>query len=758
MLNWIKERLPGTGKLRRITGSPLPARWKGGAAALTVLTLLFVVIQANYMLGDRGVLDSVIGTIVALIAVALAGGLLALLVHLLKKIPGRYLWLAFSAFILIFICFMGPMQVSLIFVIAVITLVTIWGAIIYPLAVNPARYFTGLSRAKKAITLGLAITITAVLALGGLWVIQPGSDVVPGVPLQQLKTSERYSSAAIAARQLTDPAAEGSYSVKTLTYGSPNSYRPEFNRSDSLVTQPVDGSAYVSKWSSLRTKTVGFGPDKMPLNGTVWYPDGKGPFPLVVIVHGNHLMTDYSDPGYDYLGELLASRGYIFVSIDENFLNVSPYDDMFIVNALEKENPARGLLMLEHLKTWKGWNEDPGTPFYRQVDMEQIALIGHSRGGEAITVAAAYNQLNQHPDNGNIKFDYNFSIRSIIAIAGTDRQYNPADHPMPVKHVNYLALHGSHDMDVNSFRGQSQYHRVTLAPDEDLMKATVYIYGANHGQFNRSWSRGDGAGLGNQLFNLQQLMPRAQQEQTAKVFISAFLDATLKHNTAYRDIFQDAGYAKEWLPDTMYVTNYMDSQTKVVAAYNEDIDLQSTTLPGGMLTGEGLAEWKEEAVKMKFGEDLLHAVRLGWDQKRKQEQQPNPASYTVTLPAQSIHVDGKSSLVFSIADAGKEAAASYAEGLIDLTIRVVDQQGHEAQLPLSHISPLIPAIEGKLLKAPFDSFGETKEPLFQYYSFPLQDFKQQNAKFNPQQLSKVSFVFDKTAKGTVLLNDIGIRP
>ena len=34
------------------------------------------------------------------------------------------------------------------------------------------------------------------------------------------------------------------------------------------------------------------------------------------IVHGNHGMDDFSDPGYAYLGELLANRGFIVASVD----------------------------------------------------------------------------------------------------------------------------------------------------------------------------------------------------------------------------------------------------------------------------------------------------------------------------------------------------------------------------------------------------------------------------------------------------------
>ena len=51
------------------------------------------------------------------------------------------------------------------------------------------------------------------------------------------------------------------------------------------------------------------------VTGQIYRPLGDGPFPLVLIVHGNHNMKDYSDPGYGYLGELLPSRGYIFASV-----------------------------------------------------------------------------------------------------------------------------------------------------------------------------------------------------------------------------------------------------------------------------------------------------------------------------------------------------------------------------------------------------------------------------------------------------------
>ncbi|MCE5172716.1 MFS transporter [Paenibacillus profundus] len=732
-------------KVNRKHIKPLSAGWKGASFVLAAATLILVIMQANYLLGARGFIEFAVGTVISIVVVLIISGLLAIIVHGIKQIPSRYLWLFFSSFILLFICFMGPMEVSSIFVLLVIAILSLWGAILYKLVTGSYKHA---KRSKKLTAVVLSVTTTVAIGIGGYWVVNDGDEGIRGVTLQELKTSARYTN-----HVLNNPAEEGPYPVKTLTYGSENSYRKEFNRSDSLTTKTVDGSAYVEKWSSLRTKTVGLGPDAMPVNGLVWYPEGEGPFPLVIIAHGNHMMTDYSDPGYDYLGELLASRGYIFVSIDENFLNVSPYDDMFVVSALEKENPARGLLMLEHIKAWKEWNSSSSNPFYQKVDMGQIALIGHSRGAEAITIAAAFNKLSTHPDNGNIKFDYNFHIRSLISIAGTDQQYRPSGKLMPLQNVNYLALHGAQDMDVNTFRGSSQYNRISFTDKEDFMKASVYIYGANHGQFNRVWSRGDGLGTANQLFNLKQLMARDEQETIAKVFISSFLDATLKNKHEYTEVFKDIGYAKEWLPDTMYISNYDDSQTTLIASFNEDIDLQSTTIPGGRLIGENLQEWKEEKVKMKFGEDQHSAVRLGWDRSK----QSKAASYSVVMPDEGLDVGDNSSVVFSMADYSERKNMSYEEGLIDLTVKVEDKNGNQASLPLSHISKLLPSIEGKLLKRPFANFGQTKEPVFQNFSFQFNDFKQVNPRFNPQQVRTVGFEFDKTEKGTVLINNIGIR-
>jgi hypothetical protein len=303
-------------------------------------------------------------------------------------------------------------------------------------------------------------------------------------------------------------------------------------------------------------------------------------------------------------------------------------------------------------------------------------------------------------------------------------------------------------MDVSSFAGASQYNRIRFTSGSDDFKASVYIYGANHGQFNTVWGRSDAPGLGNLLYNRAQLIPQEEQLQAAKVLISSFLDATLYRRTEYRAIFQNLGYAKEWLPDTMYIHDYSDARTTLISTFDEDIDLSTTTLPGGQLIGERLTEWKEEKVEMKFAPGPFNAVRLGWDRVKVD----GTPSYTIALPDNGVAIPPNGTLVFSMAD-----RSGTQEELVDLTIEVEDISGNTASLPLSAAGGLLPMFEGGIVKWPLTSLMPTKEPVFQNFAFQLSDFSHVNSLFQPERTRQIRFVFDQSASGSIYLRDVGIR-
>jgi len=171
----------------------------------------------------------------------------------------------------------------------------------------------------------------------------------------------------VAKTDTLDPSIPGAYGYRIYFYGkSDDKHRKEYRKGVDFKTKLVDARPFVKGIDKKKLKERkaywGFDFDQLPLSGRVWFPSGDGPFPLVLIVHGNHDMTEYSDPGYAYLGELFASRGLITVSVDENFLN----------GDIKGENDARAFMLLEHLKVWRKWNQTEGHAFEDKVDMDRI--------------------------------------------------------------------------------------------------------------------------------------------------------------------------------------------------------------------------------------------------------------------------------------------------------------------------------------------------------------------------------------------------
>lgn len=602
-------------------------------------------------------------------------------------------------------------------------------------------------------------------------------------------------SATVLAHQRIDapnPAAPGSYPVRSLYYGSGTDRRRAVYRDSVSITTPaVDASKLMDlgETAEERERFWGFTPEEYPLNARVWYPDGPGPFPLVLIVHGNHNMKDFSDPGYRYLGEHLASRGLIFASVDENFIN----------GRIRGENDARAWLLLKHLEAWKGFNETEGNPFHGKVDMDRIALIGHSRGGEAVAHAAVFNRLPRYPDNASLRFDFGFNIRSIIAIAPVDGQYKPADRLNPgVRNVNYLVFHGSHDGDVASFMGLRQYQRVSFDDGTPHFKAAVYVYRANHGQWNTIWGANDRGPRSSRILDLRGLLDADAQRRFARVYIGAFLEATLHDDERYLPLFRDHRVAGGWLPKTMYITRFEESDFRPIAAYDEDVDVTTGTVPGVTLRGDSLATWKEGGVDLRTanspaeGSSLNeYVVWLGWNNRVAGEDTTRmgpPASYSITLPdtlARAWALGPQSSLQFLLmpteevpdprtppedADSTGQGAANEPERKeeeepaledlppVDLTIEVTDAAGTKARLPLSRYGAIRRPLETHVMRrADQDErfFERPFDYVMQTYSIPLGDFREAVPSLDLASLKSVRLVFDRTPAGTVILDRVG---
>jgi len=92
-----------------------------------------------------------------------------------------------------------------------------------------------------------------------------------------------------------------------------------------------------------------------------------------------------------------------------------------------------------------------------------------------------------------------------------------------------------------------------------------------------------------------------------------------------------------------------------------------------------------------------------------------------------------------------------------LTIQVKDKSGTTSELPLSEIGILNSAIKVKFTKWSFleKQYDNEVEINLQSFQIPLQEFIVRNPKINAQKIEYIKFIFNRTLKGEVLLDDIG---
>jgi hypothetical protein len=200
------------------------------------------------------------------------------------------------------------------------------------------------------------------------------------------------------------------------------------------------------------------------------------PVPIVFVLMGNHRAFDPSTAvevenfnGYDYLQQHLADLGVASCSVDTN-----------LANALGLGIRSRAEMLLATMSMVRSSAPAAIRP---KLDFTKAGLIGHSRGGEAVALAALLASARGLP----------FTIRCVGAIAPTDfslfRAGGSIDGSVPVPmrlagSLRLLVLYGSHDGDVGDpiGNGFGLYDRARCD------KTLVYARGLTHNRFNSVWN------------------------------------------------------------------------------------------------------------------------------------------------------------------------------------------------------------------------------------------------------------------------------
>ncbi|WP_045312178.1 alpha/beta hydrolase family protein [Lentzea aerocolonigenes] len=239
------------------------------------------------------------------------------------------------------------------------------------------------------------------------------------------------------------------------------------------------------------------------MDAVVVAPKGaSGKRPLVLFLHGRHytcysktnpnritlewpcstgLTAVPSHRGYLKAQELLASQGYVTVSISANGINAQ--------DALAADAGAQGRssLVRTHLANWADWSAGRGNApdivKSAPADMSKVLLVGHSRGGEGVNRAAT-DSINPPPGDTGFSGPVRWHIRGNVLIGPTIFGHNPQPD---VPSVTFLP---GCDGDVSDLQGQMFVDQTRGVSRGAALHSALYVVGANHNYFNSEWTPG----------------------------------------------------------------------------------------------------------------------------------------------------------------------------------------------------------------------------------------------------------------------------
>jgi hypothetical protein len=517
-------------------------------------------------------------------------------------------------------------------------------------------------------------------------------------------------------------------------------------------------------------------PDAVELRGVVFYPAdlSGGPYPLLVFLHGRH-RTCYAgsrtalewpcaagrEPipnyrGYDYLGRVLASQGFVVISVSANG-----------INALDNRTGDRGVdgrgeLVLKHLDLWRHWNAGGpgpfGTRFVGKVDLDRVGLMGHSRGGEGVVEAA---QANAAPGRG-------FGIRAVWLLA-------PQDYGRPVlTHVPLAVLLPYCDGDISSLRGVQYYDDARYAaPGDPAPKHLFLVMGANHNYYSQTWtpdlfsagsqddwlSVSDGArdphcgtGRGNQRLSA------AQQRGTALAFGGAFFRAYVRGEEQFADLLVgDDGPPPSAQGAAVHVSYHPPDRPGARRDVNRFLDADALVRNdlGGTVSTGGLSQydlcggpWSGTPQCLPSIPRLLQPhtnsraggavggvsqLRLAWTRPE--------GYYWTELPAGQGDVVGFEALQFRVAVSFADPA-NLAGQAQDFQVVLTDGAGRSAATRVSDHSAALFYPPGAVARVPKALLNTARIPLSAFPGVDLRDVR------------SIELRFDQRPSGALLLTDL----
>jgi dienelactone hydrolase len=461
-------------------------------------------------------------------------------------------------------------------------------------------------------------------------------------------------------------------------------------------------------------------PVPCPLNGIIAVPEGAGPFPLAVIFQGAHEIKDVRKDkiceGFDYLVKQLAAQGYVAMSFNINVEYTSDYGESTGYE-WAYEIYKQHLAKIESANAGK--DAGYGIDLKGKVDMNNLHLMGHSRGGQIAEVFARY-------ERGEGKS----RIRSIFCMAPPPMGI--FKEPLPDVPIGVIISEFDEDV---SGSGQKVFDEAQKTQGRKSPASIAYLRGGNHAFFCRSFSQNDTGGVN---------LTREQQEDFTIRYISQFLDVLSKGN-APSGLFDTS--APE--PGKMYGYD-------VVASYFTPgrVSLLSVTDGNGKVKANGAElkyveqspNWKE-LFRHPGYPDQLPLYNIRWTDK---------TGVVSIAPETTAFTPYKALSIYVAADSSDKLNAPDGPQAFTVTLKTKSGAGQSVIVPQG--TAALSYYPGKE-----ESIKESDGSVTRYWTgeMPLGDLRIPLSYFNAIDLSDVSEIsleLNQTDSGAVMISGIYLEP
>lgn len=515
------------------------------------------------------------------------------------------------------------------------------------------------------------------------------------------------------------------------------------------------------------------------LNGVMAVPAvGEGPFPVVLILHGTHPGCPVNDmgvdawpcapederenyAGFEYLTRELAARGYVALAININAQNTFGFGEP---SGMERLEQLVDLHLSALAEAAAGGENNFGVELTGLPDMEQLVIMGHSRGGEAanwlagdfaggpdLAAPEAFAEHGYGPVKGLLL------IAPGIAVVGTEGTAVPLS----------VIISGC-DGDVTGGDGQIFYERVRMSGEPNAPTTSVVLDRANHNGFNTTL--GGDSFLSSERVECAALLDGETQRQFLVDYAGAFLTSIFGSDAAARqeaaaqlgmDVTTPAPAEIMGLPATVSsLAAGADRRTIFLPAAEGDL---TTNLLGGAIAAEGVAlHFCEEGYFVPTthpgSEPCLrpNVTMPGYPSMVVTSWEQSGGELDFALPGSEGDLSGYTAL--SLRAAVDPLSALNAAGEAQsFSIRLTDGAGNSAVVIVGPGEPALAFPAGTTVESDALLFG----PIFTGL-VPLTTIRVPLAGFAGVDLTNVTsidLVFDQTPSGNLFLGDLElVRP